>query len=157
MRRFEWTPGVVSAGLRLPARQTAGAAGYDLAVCETVTVPAGRVVLAPTGVRALLSQGEFLGIFARSSLAPKYGLMLANGVGVVDADYYGNPENGGHIYVPLWNMRETDAVLPRGERVAQAVFLAFRLTDDDGSGRPDPSVRSGGFGSTDNPGVGFHP
>lgn len=154
MRGFEWVPGVDCTGLSLPRRQTEGAAGYDLALCEEVAVPAGKIVLAPTGVRALVPDGEFVGVFARSSLALKYGLVLANGVGVIDSDYYGNPDNGGHIYVPLWNTGEADVLLPRGERVAQAIFLGFSLADGD-----DPAAtvkRMGGFGSTNHPGGPLH-
>lgn len=154
MRRFEWVPGIDSEGLFLPRRQTAGAAGYDLAVCEAFEVPAGKIALAPTGVRVLLPAGEFVAIFARSSLAPKYGLMLANGVGVVDCDYYDNPVNGGHIYVSLWNTGEIDVLLPRGERVAQAIFLPCGFADGD---EPGEAVRRmGGFGSTDDPAGRFH-
>lgn len=145
MRRFEWIPGFVSEGLSLPRRQTGRAAGYDLPLGADVTIPAGEIVLAPTGVRAVCPPGEFLAIFPRSSLAQKKRLILANGVGVIDADYYDNPDNAGHILLPLWNLGPQDVFLARGERVAQAVFLAHRTVDDES---PPGGARTGGFGSS---------
>jgi dUTP pyrophosphatase len=145
MRRFEWIPGFANKGLSLPRRQTERAAGYDLPLGEDVTIPAGEIVLAPTGVRAVCPPGEFLALFPRSSLALKSRLILANGVGVIDADYYDNPDNAGHILIPLWNLGSRDISLARGERVAQAIFLTCGTAD--GESRPE-AARTGGFGSS---------
>lgn len=145
MRRFEWVPGFAGEGLSLPRRQTGQAAGYDLSLAADVTIPAGEIALAPTGVRVVCPPGEFLAMFPRSSLALKKRLILANGVGVVDADYYGNPDNAGHILVPLWNLGQCEVFLARGERVAQAVFLPYGTVE----GEPAPgAARTGGFGSS---------
>lgn len=143
-RRFEVLDSYAARGVTPPRRQTGGAAGYDLAAAEDVTVPPGGVALVPTGLRVLLPPGEFLAIYARSSLALRSGLVLANGVGVIDADYAGNPDNGGHIHVALRNLGPAPARVARGERVAQAIFQPFALADGD---RPGPA-RRGGFGST---------
>lgn len=146
MRRFEWVPGVVVEGLSLPTRQTDGSAGYDLCVCEDVLAPRNEVILAPTGVRVRCPADEFVALFPRSSLAIKWRLILANGVGVIDSDYYGNRKNEGQIYVPLWNLGPSAIRLRRGERVAQAVFMRFYTVDDE----IQPGVpRAGGFGSTE--------
>ncbi len=144
-RGFEFVPGVDHEGLMLPARQTDGAAGYDLFAREATVVAVGKIALVPTGVRVWLPEGEFLAVYARSSLAVKWRLILANGVGVVDADYYGNPDNGGEILVPLWNVGDAPVTLPRGERIAQGVFTRYFTTSAD---RSTGKARTGGFGST---------
>ena len=73
----------------LPEYQTSGAAGFDLASSVDMTVQPGEVALVPTGLVIEVPAGHFLGIFARSSTPLKRGLMVANGVGVVDSDYCG--------------------------------------------------------------------
>ncbi|HEX4566888.1 MAG TPA: hypothetical protein VH138_09670, partial [Vicinamibacterales bacterium] len=73
----------------LPEYQTVGAAGFDLAASEDVTVAPGAVALVPTGLVIRVPDGYFLGIFARSSTPMKRGLIVSNGVGVIDADYCG--------------------------------------------------------------------
>lgn len=145
MRRFEWLPGFDASTLSLPQRQTQGAAGYDLAAGETAQIAPGAVVLVRTGVRVQLLEGEYLGLFARSSLALRRKLMVANGVGVIDRDYYDNPDNGGEILVPLWNLGPDIATVLRGERIAQGVIMPFLLVEGDSSGS---RLRQGGFGST---------
>lgn len=145
MTHFEWAPGFDATGLRLPVRQTTLSAGYDLAAGEDAEIAPREIRLVRTGVRALLERGQFLALYARSSLALKRGLLLSNGVGVIDADYYGNPDNGGEIFVPLWNLGPATAFLVRGERVAQAVFTRFDVVSGE---LPPGGRRLGGFGST---------
>ncbi|MHB1682493.1 MAG: dUTP diphosphatase [Bacilli bacterium] len=145
MRRFEWLPEIDHAGLDLPARQTAGAAGYDLCACEDMEIAPDSIALVGTGLRIMLPDGEFLAIYARSSLAVKRRLMLANSVGVIDADYFGNPGNGGHIMIPLWNFGLHPATVLRGERIAQGIIMNAGKADDDGA---TLCSRQGGFGST---------
>ena len=145
MRRFEWIDGIDVSDLELPVRQTSDSAGYDLCALHDVTLAPARVTLVPTGVRARMRAGEFLALYARSSLAIRYGLFLANGVGVIDADYADNPSNHGHIMIPLLHFGEKDIRIARKERIAQGVFTAFLLTDDDS---PKTQKRVGGFGST---------
>ena len=90
-RAFEVVRGKDPASIQLPKRATAYSAGYDFFVSETREIPARGTALLPTGVKAKMPQGEVLLLFIRSSLGIKRGLSLANGVGVIDADYYGNP------------------------------------------------------------------
>src|SRR5690242_4757344 len=73
----------------LPEYQTAGAAGFDFAAAADVVVAPRSVALVPTGLVIEVPRGHFLGVFARSSTPLKRGLMIANGVGVVDEDYCG--------------------------------------------------------------------
>src|SRR5256885_12863174 len=79
----------LGAHVPLPKYETAGAAGFDLAASEDVVIAPGGVVLIPTGLVIEVPSGVFLGIFARSSTPLKRGLMVANGVGVIDSDYCG--------------------------------------------------------------------
>lgn len=146
MRKFEWVPGYETSELSLPMRQTSGSAGYDLFAYDRCVVATGTIQLVPTGVRVHIEDGEFLGIFARSSLAVKHHLILANGVGVIDADYYGNEDNLGHIMIPLFNLGPKDVILERGERIAQGIFMPFATVQEEFLVM---RMRSGGFGSTD--------
>src|SRR6185295_14520706 len=79
----------LDSSVALPKYQTPGAAGFDLAASADVTIPPGTIALVPTGLVIQVPAGHFLGIFARSSTPLKKGLMVANGVGVVDQDYCG--------------------------------------------------------------------
>jgi dUTP pyrophosphatase len=128
----------------LPVRKTARSAGYDLAAAADVAVLPGKVALIPTGLKAYMADDEVLLLYIRSSLAAKRGLMLANGVGVVDADYVDNPENEGHIMVAVANWGTAPVEITCGERVAQGIFTRYLITADDTTG----GARTGGFGST---------
>ena len=89
---------------------------------------------------------EVLLIYIRSSAALKKHLMLMNSVGVIDADYYGNAENEGHIYIPLYNYGKEPVRIAAGERIAQGIFTHYLTVDGDTAG--SGAVRAGGFGST---------
>ena len=90
----------LDASLPLPAYQTGGAAGFDLAASVDMTIAPGQVTLVPTGLVIEAPPGHFIGVFARSSTPLKRGLMVANGVGIVDADYSG-PED--EIKIEVFN------------------------------------------------------
>lgn len=128
----------------LPKRETTHAAGYDLKVAEPVTIKPGEIKLVPTGVKAYMQAGEVLFLFDRSSNPRKKGLVLINSVGVIDGDYYGNPDNEGHIFAQMKNINDQSVVLEPLERIVQAVFVPFLLVDGDQA----DGVRTGGFGST---------
>ncbi|EHI73801.1 deoxyuridine 5'-triphosphate nucleotidohydrolase [Streptococcus criceti] len=128
----------------LPKRETAHAAGYDLKVAETTKIEPGEIVLVPTGVKAYMQPGEVLYLYDRSSNPRKKGLVLINSVGVIDGDYYGNPNNEGHIFAQMQNITQEHVTLEIGERIVQAVFAPYLVADGDQA----EGVRSGGFGST---------
>lgn len=130
----------------MPVRKTKTSAGYDISVPEDVALRPGRLVLVPTGVKAYMQDDEFLGVHIRSSMAVKQGLRLVNNIGIIDADYYNNPDNEGHIMLALVNTGVQPVVLKKGERVAQGIFYKYLTTDDDDKSEKDH--RSGGFGST---------
>jgi dUTP pyrophosphatase len=127
-----------------PAYQTIGAAGFDLAANADMTVQPGEVALVPTGLVMQVPAGYFLGVFARSSTPLKRGLMVANGVGVVDSDYCGPKDE---IKIEVFNFTAGPVRIARGDRLAQGVLMPFaRATwrEEDPAGRVD----RGGFGAT---------
>jgi dUTP pyrophosphatase len=129
--------------ITLPSYQTAEAAGFDLAAREDVRVPPGEVRLVPTGLVIEVPHGCFLGVFARSSTPLKRGLMVANGVGVVDSDYAG-PED--EIKIQVVNFTREEVVVKRGDRIAQGILIpCVRAEWQEGSTR---DTSRGGFGST---------
>jgi dUTP pyrophosphatase len=134
----------LSSSIPLPRYESDGAAAFDLAAAADVTIPPGQVVLVPTGLVIEVPRGMFLGIFARSSTPLKRGLMVANGVGIVDSDYCG-PED--QVKVAVLNFTASPVHVSSGDRIAQGVFLpATRVTwQEVDAVRPDSR---GGFGST---------
>lgn len=132
--------------LILPKRSTKNSAGYDfLCLVELVVLPHQTVVI-PTGIKAYMQDDEVLYIYLRSSIGIKTSLRLANTTGVIDSDYYNNPNNEGHIMLAFTNIGEEPVKLSPGCRVVQGVFQKYLLTDDDSA----PFVRLGGIGSTNN-------
>ena len=104
----------------------------------------GATALISTGVKAKMPKNEVLLVFIRSALGIKKGLALANGVGVIDADYYGNPSNDGEIKIGIRNQGTEEVRIVKGDRIAQGIFLPYCVTDDDEAN----SSREGGFGSS---------
>ena len=148
-RGFEIAKGFEDKDINLPVRKTKYSAGYDVECAEDTVVPSFKKgmnpTLIPTGIKAYMGDDEVLYLYNRSSNPKKKGLILANSVGVVDKDYYGNPDNDGHIMFAFFNIKDEDITIKKGEAIGQAVFTKYLVTDDDtASGK-----RQGGFGSTD--------
>jgi dUTP pyrophosphatase len=128
----------------LPAYGTDEAAGFDLAAAHDVRVAPGQIALVRTGLVIEVPTGHFLGIFARSSTPLKRGLMIANGVGVIDPDYSGPNDE---VMVQVLNFTAAEVMLKRGDRLAQAVVLpAPRVTWEEVS--EIRQATRGGFGAT---------
>ena len=148
VRGFEIAKGWEGRGIQLPKRSTAHSAAYDIAAAEDTVVPVFRPgvkpTLIPTGLKAYCQPDEYFSVINRSSGAGK-GLVLANGIGIIDADYYNNPENDGHFRVLVFNVLDHDLVIKKGDRIAQVIFHKFLTVDDDDA----TGERQGGFGSTD--------
>ncbi len=104
----------------LPQYHTSESAGFDIAAGADAVVNPGEVVKIPTGLVIEAPKGHFLLIAARSSLPLKKGLMMANGIGVVDPDYTG-PNDEVHIIV--YNFTSQSVEVKKGERLAQGIFL----------------------------------
>lgn len=128
----------------LPKRQTTKSSGYDFYLPYDVEIKKGSLVLIKTGVKVLLENDEFLAMFIRSSMGVKKGLNLANQVGIIDSDYYNNPDNDGHIMIAIRNISDNDIVLKKHERISQGIIMKYYTTCDDES----LAERAGGFGST---------
>ena len=127
----------------LPKRSTAGSAGYDFCVAEDTMCYVNEVTYVPTGIKAQIDNGYYLQLSLRSSAPKKYGVMLANGIGIVDSDYYNNPDNEGHIMFAIYPFKNT-VTFKKGDRIGQGVFLPYATTDSDAAA----GTRTGGFGST---------
>ena len=127
----------------LPSYQTAGAAGFDLAASVDMVVAPGEVTLVPTGLVIEVPEGHVLGVFARSSTPLKPGLMVANGVGVVDADYCGPTDE---IKIEVYNFTAAPVAVKRGDRLAQGLFIP--VTRAEWQERAPEKIARGGFGST---------
>ena len=140
----------------LPQRSTALAAGYDFFAVEDVKIPSFwsylwkmicrrefKPTIVHTKVKAKMAKNEVLLVFNRSS-NPGRGLLLSNGVGVIDADYYGNESNDGDIGFPFYNIFPWSVKITKGQKIGQGVFVTFRKTVDDSA----DGIRTGGFGST---------
>jgi len=148
LRGFEKVAKYKNVTFPMPCRKTKTSAGYDICVPEDVALLPNRLVMVPTGIKAYMQKDEFLGVHIRSSMAVKKGLRLVNNVGIIDADYYNNPDNEGHIMLALVNTGLQPLVLRKGERIAQGIFYKYLTTDDDDVS--DKETRAGGFGSTGN-------
>jgi len=128
----------------LPQYETSGAAGFDLASRVDMTVAPGQVTLVPTGLVIAVPEGYLLGVFARSSTPLKRGLMVANGVGVVDSDYRGPADE---IKIQVLNFTQSPVQIARGDRLAQGLILKFERAQWNEIETPTAATR-GGFGST---------
>lgn len=144
IRGFEHIREYQTSELPLPERKTAHSAGYDIVAAEDVLLAPGAVTLVPTGIKAYMQPDEYLGIHIRSGLSVKNSLSLVNGQGVIDADYYDNPGNEGHILIAFVNHGDSPQKIARGDRIAQGIFYKYLRADGDSAG----SGRTGGIGST---------
>lgn len=147
LRGFEIAKGWEDKSINLPKRATACSAGYDIEAAANVTVPKFqpgiKPTMIPTGLKAYCQPDEFYSVINRSSGAGK-GLVLANGIGIIDADYYNNPNNDGHFQILVFNVSDHDLIVKKGDRVAQVIFQKFLTVDNDQA----EGSRQGGLGST---------
>ena len=145
-RGFEIVAGYEDCGIRLPRRRTAASAGYDIEAAAEARLAPGESAFVPTGLKAFMQPDEVLFLHIRSSLAVRHGIALMNTVGVIDADYYGNPGNEGHIMLALMNWGKEMFLVEKGMRIAQGIFSKYLAVDGDCAG--NGIARIGGFGST---------
>ena len=132
--------------MSLPSYGTSEAAGFDLASAHDIVVQPRQIVLVRTGLVIEVPTGYFLAILARSSTPLKRGLMVANGVGVLDPDYSGPNDE---VMIQVLNITESDVQIRRGDRLAQGIVLpAPRVLWDEVSEIRE--VTRGGFGATGN-------
>lgn len=174
-RGFEVVSKYKDRRVKLPVRMTKNAAGYDFFaaedfllssiwkfnflkilyalhkqknITETELLEGQKCLkpfLVPTGIKAYMKEDEFLMLANRSSSPLKRSLILPNGVGIIDADYYNNPNNEGEIFVQLVNFGLKDQLIKKGDRIGQGIFLPYLVADNDEGGK---ETRTGGFGSS---------
>lgn len=147
-RGFEIAKGYEDKNINLPIRKTAKSAAYDIEAAEDIVLPSFKKgmkpTLIPTGLKAYMMDDEVLIIVPRSSSPKKQGISFPHSMGVIDADYYGNIDNDGHIYVQVINLKDEEVFIKKGDTVAQAMFQKYLIIDDDSA----TGERTGGFGST---------
>lgn len=129
--------------VKLPERSTAFSAGYDFFAPKDFVIGGGEVRGVQSGVKAYMRPDEVLKIYPRSSMGIKKNVILANTVGVIDADFYNNEDNEGNICLCLYNYGKSPVVIHKGDKVAQGVFQKFLVGDD-----VPTELRKGGIGST---------
>ncbi|KRK99956.1 dUTP diphosphatase [Secundilactobacillus odoratitofui DSM 19909 = JCM 15043] len=174
-RGFEVVSSYANQALHVPYRATKQAAGYDFESAVDFTVPsiwkldflkvlwaikhqqtatpetvekAKRILkpyLIPTGIKAYMGADEVLILANRSSNPLKRGLVIPNGIGVIDADYYNNDKNEGEIFMQVLNFSLFDVQIKKGERIGQGIFMHYLAADDELKPQQD---RQGGFGSS---------
>ena len=129
----------------LPKRKTAKSAGYDFVLpCDVRLNPHSISAIIPTNVKAFMPDDEVLMLYIRSSIGIKHHVTLANGTGIIDADYFSNPDNDGNIGICLQNNSNEIVSFKKGERIMQGIFVKYAVCDSDDTNE----VRKGGFGST---------
>lgn len=175
MAKFEKVSRFAEIDLPMPIRKTAQSAGYDFIVAEDIIIPpykelvekmeehkpvflaglndaaaavkeaGAKVSLVSTGMKCQLDEGTYLELSVRSSCPLKHWLILGNSVGIIDADYYNNPDNEGEIFFQIINLAPFAIQLKRGDAIGQGIIKPYLVTEDDNA----TGERTGGFGSTD--------
>lgn len=143
-RGFEIVSSYINNNVNLPKRATNKSAGYDFFAAEDIVIEPNAIKLVPTGIKAYMQEDEVLKLYIRSSMAVKKKLVLANQVGIIDADYYNNNNNEGHIFIAIKNEGNEIIKILKDERVAQGIFEKFLIIDEDNCA----TIRTGGFGSS---------
>lgn len=168
-RKFEVVSSYDPKSITMPIRATTCSAGYDICAARDIIIPSiwhaiskintpqkliyeknwlaqfVKPTLVPTGIKVRMPRDNALFLYNRSSNPIKRGLVLANGVGVIDADYYNNQSNEGEIFGSFYNFGPSDYKIHKGDVIMQGVFKDYLLTVNDKA----TGTRHGGFGSTD--------
>lgn len=170
IRQFEpissWEDKFLAEGstCKLPKRSTKNSAGYDFYAAEDIVIPSHLIAFfnrlqnplddnndivvkpfcIPTRVKAYMQDDEVLELYIRSSSPSKLGLVMANSVGIIDSDYYNNPDNEGHIGFLVYNLTTKPIQINKGEKIGQGIFKKYLKVDYDNV----IDERIGGYGST---------
>ena len=128
----------------LPLRGTKCSAGYDFFAIKDYVIKPNEILKIPTGYKATFESDEMLMLVIRSSMGFKYNVRLTNQVGIIESDYYNNPDNEGHMWICFQNHGDKEYIINKGDAYAQGIFVKFLTTDDDCVNK----TRIGGLGST---------
>lgn len=147
LRGFEIAKGYEDKDIHMPVRKTKNSAGYDVEAASDVIIEpykhGMKPTLIPTGLKAYCQDDEYYILVNRSS-GPKKGFVMANSIGIIDADYYGNESNDGHFYFQYWNFGDKALEIKKGDVIGQVIFQKYLTVDDDNA----TGMRTGGLGST---------
>ena len=130
-----------------PVRKTKRSAGYDFFIPVSVGLMPGEKCVVPSGIKLRFDDKDdcwHFNIYPRSGMGIKKGVIVSNGTGIIDADYYNNPDNEGDIMIALWNTSKSFQQIVSGTRCCQGIFEIHGLTADDNAN----GERMGGLGST---------
>ncbi len=116
---------------KTPERDSISSAGYDIALLEDIELKPNETIKIPTGIKAYFENDEVLILVVRSSMGFKFNVRLVNQIGIVDADYYNNKDNEGHIFIKIQNEGKETVKFKAGEAVAQGIFLKYLTTKSD--------------------------
>ena len=129
--------------IQLPTRGSRNSAGYDFYSPVDVTIQPNESAMIWTDIKADMYYDNVLMLFVRSSMG-KHPVVISNGTGIIDSDYYSNEGNDGNIGFRLLNLGTTPYEIRIGDRIGQGVFLKYGTVKDDNT----TAERKGGFGST---------
>lgn len=134
--------------IKIPKRATRNSAGYDFYSPIDFTLGPGETIVLPTFIKASVDCDKTLIMAPRSGQGFKYKVQLYNTIGVIDADYYSNEKNDGHIFVKLYNDSPDCKTMEvrKGDAICQGLIIQYFTVEDDDT----TADRVGGFGSTDN-------
>lgn len=115
----------------LPKRDSDSSAGYDIYLLEDLSIKPNEIKKIPTGLKAHFEKDEVLLLVVRSSMGFYYNIRLCNQVGVIDADYYNNKSNEGHIWIKIQNEGQEEVYMKKGAAIVQGIFLKYLTTNSD--------------------------
>ena len=115
----------------LPKRSSDKTAGYDIYLLDDIVIEPNQTLKIPTGVKAYFEKDEVLLFIVRSSMGFKYNIRLCNQVGVIDADYYNNKNNEGHMWIRIQNESDQVVEFKKGSAIVQGIFIKYLTTDSD--------------------------
>lgn len=129
----------------LPRRSTKHSAGYDFFSLFNFTLKPNEIIKIPTGIKIKMNNDEMLMLVVRSSMGFKYNVRMCNQIGIVESDYYNNPNNEGHTWIKIQNEGDIDYIVKKGDAICQGIFTKFLTVDNE---EKIINERIGGIGST---------
>ena len=124
---------------------TAEAKGIPLAYEISRVLNLNEYIVARKSIKAYMEDDEVLKIYNRSSNPSKKHIILANAVGIIDKDYYGNENNDGEIFFAFFNIGNEEITIKKGDAIGQGIFQKYLCVDNE---EEILNMRNGGFGST---------
>lgn len=117
--------------IKIPQRESDATAGYDICLLDDIKISPNEILKLPTGLKCFFEKDEVLLLVVRSSMGFKYNIRLCNQVGVIDADYYNDKDNEGHIWIKIQNEGEKDVSFNKGDAIVQGIFFKYLTTKSD--------------------------